>query len=90
MFQVHNSVLERHSTWFRAYLAQPEDALSTGWSEAHDVPGAPEGLSIFVHRERGDVSCTRPSLKNPDLDAIVLDDISADELEAFLSVLYPE
>ncbi|VDB91220.1 unnamed protein product [Peniophora sp. CBMAI 1063] len=89
LFQVHSSVLERHSGWYRAYLSQPEDALPQGWQEAQDVPGAPEGVHIFVHSERRDVSCSRPSCKDSVANAIVLEDVSADELEAFFSVLYP-
>ncbi|KZV65992.1 hypothetical protein PENSPDRAFT_702426 [Peniophora sp. CONT] len=90
LFQVHSSVLEHHSGWFRAQLALPEDALPPGWHEARDVPGAPPGLGIFAHSESGMVSCSRPTSKDPVSDAIVLDDISVDEFEAFLSVLYPK
>ena len=61
----------------------------SGWCEVQNVDGAPEGLSIFLHSGRGKVSCTRPTLKDPTYDAIILDDFSADELDAFFSVLYP-
>lgn len=86
---MHSSVLEHHSAWFRAYLAQPEDALPSGWHEAQDVTGAPQGLSVFVNHGRGEVSFSRPRSKESVADAIVLDHISAPELEAFLSILYP-
>ncbi|VDB91214.1 unnamed protein product [Peniophora sp. CBMAI 1063] len=91
LYQLHADVLARQSGWFRAYRSQEletdgDDALPPGW-EAQPGPFC----TVYVHFEKKKIQFERPSAYTLDAQtgAIVIEDITVRELDAFLAVLYP-
>ena len=67
-----------------ALLERPDDALLPGWESRELRPGE----TLYVNWEGREATLTRPSLWDGD-GALLLPDVPAGELDAFLSIIYP-
>jgi hypothetical protein len=86
LFKVHRALLERQSVWFRDRFESPADALAPGWV-CH--VGA-LGDQFFVNLALGSVSSSPPYIIEPSNRALILENVSVRDFEAFLSILYPK
>jgi hypothetical protein len=87
MYNLHRTILEHHSAWFRERFTSPPNMLLPGWTR-HT---SPHGDAFFVNHKLGQVSFTPPRVVDPATGAFVLDDVTmfSHKFDAFLSVLYP-
>ena len=88
LYQLHSDILARQSGWFRAYCAAKhgdDHALSFGW-RAYPTPSC----TVYVHLGKDKIQFERPSALDERTGAIIIEDLTVDELDAFLAVLYPK
>ncbi|KZV61932.1 hypothetical protein PENSPDRAFT_658523 [Peniophora sp. CONT] len=91
LYQLHPDILARQSGWFRRYLAakdagDSDGTLPAGWRAE---PGP--FCTVYVHFGKEKIQFERPSAYNVDeqTGAIVMEDITVQDMDAFLAVLYP-
>ena len=88
LYQLHSDILARQSGWFRAYSAAKhgdDQALPSGW-RAYPTPSC----TVYVHLGKDKIQFERPSALDERTGAIIIEDLTVEELDAFLAVLYPK
>ncbi|VDB91210.1 unnamed protein product [Peniophora sp. CBMAI 1063] len=87
VYQLHTDVLARHSIWYSTFrerlLTHNADPLPSGW---HEV--STEVCMIYVHHKRKRTQIERPSMFDHETGAIVIEGVTVDEMDAYLSVVY--
>jgi hypothetical protein len=87
IYNLHRTVLEHHSAWFRDHFATPANTLLLRWKGHTGL----RGDTFFVNHKLRQASFAPPLLVQVDAatGAFMLEDVSGEDLDAFLSVLYP-
>lgn len=87
LYQLHSDLLTQRSDWYRTYCentVDQNDTLPVGWKA---LPGP--FCTIYVHPSTERAQLERPRVVDEQTGAIVVEDVTIDEMDAFLAVLYP-
>lgn len=81
-------MLARQSHWYsdlRESIAHDTNPLPSGWCTVLTTI-----CTVYVHREQDKVQVERPCMFDEETGALVIEDVTIHELDAYLAVLYPK